>query len=118
MMLGIRVGVIVLGLLAAACGGPSPTPAPVEMIQPIECIGIPANTCQEIVAEARRNARPGTFPVHIRAVCTRAQCTFQEGDVAIDVLYSDGHTESWGMGWSGEIDVAPGDPITPVEQPS
>ena len=110
-----RVGMVVLGLLAAACGGPSPTPTPLEMIQPVECIGVPASTCQEIVVEARRNARPGTFAVRVRAACTRPECTSREGDVAIDVLYSDGRTESWGMGWSGAIDaVEPGPQVDPT----
>lgn len=104
----LQASVLVLvTLVAAGCGGPSPTPTPVRMVPPIECIGVPATTCQELVVQARQNARPGTFPLHIRAVCTREQCTLQEGDVSVDVLYSDGSTESFGMGWSGAIDVGP-----------
>jgi hypothetical protein len=100
-------------VLVLGCGGPSSTPTPVQMIPPVECVGVPAQTCQEIVADARRNARPGTFLVHVRAVCTRAVCTLQDGDVTIDSQYSDGHTESMGMGWSGAIDVAPPPPDVP-----
>lgn len=108
----IRVGLLVLELLLAGCGGPPGPTASLQMVAPVECIGIPAGTCQQIVTDARRNAEPGTFPVRIRAACTRAAgCTLQEGDVSVEVDYSNGRQDAYGMGWAGP---GGGDPAPPV----
>ena len=96
-----RAAFLLVAVLAAGCGGEAASPTPVEFIPPVECIGIPAGTCQQIVTDARRNAQPGTFPVHIRAVCAQPPCTIQQGDVSVDIQYSDGRRDSYGMGWSG-----------------
>jgi hypothetical protein len=111
------VGLVLFALawLIAACVGPPATPTPVKMIAPVECIGVPAQTCQEIVTDARRNAQPGVFLVHVRAVCTRQPaCTLAEGEVTIDAQYTDGSTQSSGMGWSGAIDPALPPPPEPT----
>jgi hypothetical protein len=104
----VAIVLLTLGALVSGCDGGASSPMPIQFIQPVECVGIPARTCQEIVTEARRNAQPGTFPVQIRAVCTQVPCTAEQGMVDIDIQYSDGRRERSGMGWAGAVDV--GDP--------
>ena len=106
-----------LAWILAGCLGTESSPTPVEFLPPVECLGIPASTCQEIVTSARLSAPRGTVPVRIRAVCTQPPCTLQRGDVSIDVTYSDGSTQSSGMGWAGPGagDPAPVAPNLPVE---
>lgn len=111
--MGRRVALAAV-LALAGCGGVAETPRPVDVGPPIECTRIPAQTCQEIVANARREADPGTVPVRIRAMCTRAVCTPQGGDVSVEILYSNGRTDQYGMGWAGAVGVDPGPP-QPVE---
>ncbi|CAN5607722.1 hypothetical protein BH20CHL7_BH20CHL7_13180 [soil metagenome] len=91
----------------AACEPASQATVPVEGIAPVECVGIPEATCREVVAGARGNAAPGTFPVSIRAVCAQPECTAASGDVQVDVQYSDGRRETYNMGWAGP--AMPGD---------
>jgi hypothetical protein len=119
-MRAVGIILIALGALVSGCfGGESATPAPVVLAPMIECVGIPERTCQEIVTEARRNAEPGSVPLSIRATCSIPACTLLNGDVAIEVDYSNGNTMAWGTGWSGaeEPGVAPdpGAPIVPGE---
>ncbi len=106
----LLAAIIGAALLAAGCLDGTPTAAtfgPIDQAQPpIECVAIPARTCQEIVTDARRNADPGTVPVRIRATCTRRPCTLQQGDVSVEVLYSNGRRDSFVMGWAG---TGPGD---------
>ena len=110
-------------LLLAGCAGGTPTAPPADPGQPlVDCQGVPARTCQEIVNDARTNAAPGSFPIRIRAVCTKPPCTPQQGDVSVDIQYSNGRTDSYGMGWSGpmpgDVPVQPepaGEPSLPVE---
>lgn len=95
--------VIVAAAMVCGCGMFDPVvlpPAP-----PVDCRGIPAATCGEIVKDARANAgEPGVVPVSIRAVCTRAACTQAEGEVQVDVRYSDGREDHFTMGWSSAMD--------------
>jgi hypothetical protein len=119
-MRAVGIILIALGMLVGGCfGGGSATPAPVVLAPMIECVGIPERTCQEIVTEARRNAEPGSVPLSIKAACSSPQCTIQNGEVDIEVAYSNGVTSAWGMGWAGaeEPGVAPdpGAPIVPGE---
>lgn len=111
----IRRGLLAVALLVAGCRGLTATAAPVLMGPPVECVGIPAQTCQQIVADARGNAEPGTVPVRIRAVCTALPCTPQRGDVSVEVVYSNGRTDTYGMGWSSAPEPVP--PIGPAELP-
>jgi hypothetical protein len=90
-----------LALLVAACIGEEPVatdPGPGQ--QPAGCIGIPSQTCAEIIADAKRNGDPGTVPVEIRAVCRHAVCTIQDGDAQVDIVYSNGRRDSFVMGWA------------------
>lgn len=114
-----RVVALAIVVLATGCGGPASTRTPVDFVPPVECIGIPAETCQQIVRDARANADPGTFPVRIRAVCSQVPCTPQRGDVSVDIEYSNGRRDSYGMGWAGGIGADPEPPpeavVLPVE---
>ena len=108
---------IAMGALVAGCLGASATLPPPVM--PVQCVGIPAQTCQQIVNDARKNADPGTIPLQIRAVCT-GSCTPAAGNVQVDILYSNNRRDSYGMGWSGAVEPAPGgpapaEPSLPVE---
>ncbi len=119
-MRSIGLILIAFGAIVGGCFGGETAPSPPVVMAPaIECLGIPERTCQEIVTEARRNAEPGSVPLSIRAACTVAPCTLQNGEVSIEVDYSNGNTQAWGMGWSGaeEPGVAPdpGAPIVPGE---
>jgi hypothetical protein len=89
--------------------------------QPVECIGIPAQTCTEIVTDARRNAEPGTFPIRIRAACSRPVCTIRDGQAQVDVDYTNGRHDSFGIGWAGAAPAGgpgrpPGLAIEPICQ--
>jgi hypothetical protein len=110
-MLGL--GTICLGI-AACFGGEVPPPPPVQLQAAVDCQGIPAGTCQEIVTDARRNAEPGTIPVAIKAVCTSPPCTPQSGEVQVEVQYSNGSGQAFSMGWAeaepGEAPVPGGFP--------
>ena len=111
----ILVGVVLAGFVAsvAACEPAPQATVPVEGVAPVECVGIPDSTCREVVANARANARPGSFPVTIRAVCAQAACTHASGEVTVEVLYSDGRRESSVMGWAGPA-IPGGDPGEPA----
>lgn len=116
----IGIVLIALGAIVGGCFGGESAPSPPVVQGPaIECLGIPERTCQEIVTEARRNAEPGSVPLSIRATCSTAACTLQNGEVAIEVDYSNGNTQAWGMGWAGaeEPGIAPdpGGPAVPGE---
>lgn len=113
----MRATIVVLGLLLAGCDAIATSPTPVEFVPPVQCIAIPVATCQEIVDNARTNADPGSVPVHIRATCTRAACTLGEGDVSVEIQYSNGRRDAYGMGWSGPgaVPVGPPAEVLPVE---
>jgi hypothetical protein len=98
------LAVVALASVLSGCLGDS-TLEPLPPGPPVDCRAIPVVTCQQIVNDARTNADPGTAPVQIRAVCTTT-CIPQSGDVKVDVLYSNGRRESYGMNWSGA--AAPG----------
>jgi hypothetical protein len=110
----IRRGLLAVALLVAGCGAIPLPSAPPDLGPPVECLGIPGPTCQQIIDDARANAEPGTVPVRIRAVCT-AVCTLQQGDVSVEVRYSNGRVDTYGMGWSGP-GVAP-PPVVPGALP-
>ena len=109
-----RLGALaaVAALVAGCLGDDSLEPLPPG--PPVDCRAIPAVTCQQIVDDARRNADPGTAPVRIRAVCT-TMCTPRSGDVQVDVRYSDGRRQSYGMSWTG---AEPGAGQAPAPAPS
>lgn len=119
-MRAIGVILIAFGAIVGGCFGGETAPTAPEILAPvIECLDIPERTCQEIVTEARRNADSGSIPVSIRASCSVPPCTLQNGEVSIEVDYSNGNTQAWGMGWSQaeEPGVAPdpGEPAVPGE---
>lgn len=119
-MRGIGIILIAFGAVLGGCFGGESAPSPPVLTAPaMECLGIPERTCQEIVTEARRNAEPGSVPLSIRATCSVAPCTLQNGEVSIEVAYSNGNTQAWGMGWSGAAEPGeppgPGEPAVPGE---
>jgi hypothetical protein len=98
----IKVLAALLGLLLLGCGDePVVSSMPIDGGPPVDCVAIPAATCQTIVNDARSNAEPGTIPIRIRAICTRPPCTIQRGEVEATVQYSNGRTDTYGMAWEG-----------------
>jgi hypothetical protein len=83
---------------------------------PLECIGVPAATCQQAQQDARNNAAPGVVPVRVRVVCTSATCTPETGEVQVDVGYSDGRRDGYEMSWASAGEAPVGEPLElPVE---
>lgn len=119
-MRALGILVIAIGAIAAGCVAGETAPSPPVVTAPtIECLGIPERTCQEIVTEARRNAEPGSVPLSIRAACRSPQCTIQNGEVDIEVAYSNGSGQAWSMGWASAegpgVAPDPGAPVVPGE---
>jgi hypothetical protein len=112
----LAVAILASAFVLVGCIAGAPTPVPVVPGQPfVDCQGVPAATCQTIVDDVRRNADPGSVPVRIKAVCTSPPCTPQGGNVQVEVLYSNGRPDSYGMGWG----AAPAEPAqTPPPEPS
>jgi hypothetical protein len=115
-MTRLVLGVVVL--LFAGCGDGWSSAPPLDALPPVECVGIPAATCQTIVADARRNAEPGTVPIRIRAVCATPPCTIQQGDVNVEVRYSNGRADQYSMGWAGPGAGQPPVPVVPPVEPT
>lgn len=111
------LGALVLATtLLAGCGLMDPVIIPAA--PPVDCRGVPAQTCRHVVSDTRAQARgPGVVPVAIRVACTRAVCADQEGEAQIDVRYSDGSEDHYTMGWSGAVDE-PGQGRRPAPTPS
>jgi hypothetical protein len=103
------ITVLAWALMVAGCMPFAPTPVPIIPGEPIlDCRGIQAVTCQEVVADARLNAEPGEVPVRIQVVCSRLPCTPDSGEADVAVQYSSGRTSTYQMGWSNaEPEVAP-----------
>lgn len=98
------VGSATLALILVACGPESaPVSAPAEQAPqaPITCVGVPQNVCQQMLTDARRDARPGTVVVQMHIVCTQPPCTQQSGQTEAEIVYSDGQRVTFGTGWAG-----------------
>lgn len=103
------LAVAAVAFVVLACG--SSIGSTVIPDQPlVECVGVPPETCRQSLADARRNAAPGTVVVQIRVVCTKLPCTLQNGEAKVDVLYSNGRTESFGTGWAAAAPMPAGPP--------
>ena len=109
------VAIAVLGLMTAACGitggGPTIEPGPA-----FSCVGVPQATCQQTLQDARNNAQVGETVVALRIACTKVPCTDQEGEASVEVGYSSGRRDSYGMGWAGAA-PAPAVPPDPAALP-
>jgi hypothetical protein len=103
------IAVLAWSFVVAGCMPFAPTPVPVIPAEPIlDCRGVLAVTCQEVVADARLNAEPGEVPVRIRVACSRPPCTLASGEADVMVQYSSGRTSTYQMGWSSaEPQAAP-----------
>lgn len=116
--LGI-LGVLVATILLGACDGALATQPPQEPEGPpvVQCLGIPALTCNEHAAGIGPSGS-GARPVAIRITCTRAPCTPQQGEASVEIVYADGTRSSSGFGW---VQAAPGIvkpvPPAPVQPP-
>lgn len=103
------IAVLAWALVVAGCMPFAATPVPIIPDAPIlECRGVLAVTCQEVVADARLNAEPGEVPVRIRVACSRPPCTLAAGEADVVVQYSSGRISTYQMGWSNaEPQAAP-----------
>lgn len=110
--LSAAVALIVTACGVVGTGGLEPLPPG----PPLECVGVPAMTCQQANQDARNNAAPGVVPVRVRVVCTSATCTPEAGEVQVDIGYSDGRRDGYAMSWAsaGEAPVSDPDEL-PVE---
>ncbi len=107
--MGRILAVAVVALMVSACGGSAQsTVIPDQPL--VECVGVPPETCRQSLAEAQQNATPGTIVVQIRVVCTKLPCTLQNGEAKVDVLYSNGRTNSSGIGWAAAAPMPAGPP--------
>jgi hypothetical protein len=107
------IAVLAWSFVVAACMPFAPTPVPIIPEEPIlDCRGVLAVTCQEVVADARLNAEPGEVPVRVQVVCSARPCTLASGEADVAVQYSSGRTSTYQMGWSNaEPQAAPPPPI-------
>ena len=108
--LGLRVAAIVaVSLMLAGCGIVE-SPASLMPGEAFSCVGVPPQTCQQTLRDARTNADPGTTVVALRITCTKVPCTDQEGEASVEVGYSNGRRDSYSMGWAG-AEAAPQPPV-------
>jgi hypothetical protein len=99
---GRLLAVLIVAVLAAACGEPPAEATLDPSLGPaapqVTCLGVPASKCAEFAKQA--TADGGTVPlVAIRIVCSAAPCFEQSGQVAIDIVYADGRRDSTGTAW-------------------
>lgn len=97
------IGVALMAVLTLACA-PEPVPTGVPDAQPqgaFSCVGVPQATCQQMLADARRDAPPGLTVTQMHIRCSIVPCTLQSGQADAEIRYSDGSQSSYGMGWAG-----------------
>lgn len=94
-----------LAVILAACSPETvPTVAPDAPLEgAFSCVGVPPVTCQEMLADARRNASSGVVVVQMHVRCAVVPCTLQSGTAEADIRYSDGSQSTYGMGWAGGL---------------
>ncbi len=114
-----RLVVIVAGLglvtaILAGCAEAAPVTLP-PAAPPIDCRGVPAETCRQAVDDARVNAKPGEFVVQIRVVCVAPSCTQASGEAQVDVLYTNGRHDNYGTRWDSAVDPAQPAPAEPPQ---
>lgn len=75
-----------------------------------ECIGFPAEKCDELAAAIEQDAAPHGGISAYRLACTSGVCTAQEGQGVRTVVFADGQVEDSGFGYTvpGEPPSAPG----------
>lgn len=102
-MIGFLSGMSLAVVLVLACA-PEPVPTGVPDAQPqgaFSCTGLPAGTCQQMLADARRDAPRGVTVVQMHIRCAVVPCTLESGQADAEIRYSDGSQSSYGMGWAG-----------------
>lgn len=105
----LAVAVVAVAMVAACAPEAVPVePANLPAQPDISCVAVPPNVCQQMLADARTNATPGTFLVQMHIRCIRMPCTIARGEAESMVVYSNGETSTMGMGWEGA--VPPGAP--------
>jgi hypothetical protein len=78
----------------AYTGDPAPIPAP-------SCTGLPADVCRRVAASAVDDLPPSKRVASISIACSKAPCTRDRGDTAVQVTFADGTEFATGMGWEG-----------------
>ena len=102
-------------VLLAACGVVSPGEARLPPGTQ-ECIGLDQGQCAQVLRSiaGNPNARPVAWRIRCTSVCDR-----ESGDVEMTITWSDGRTETSGMGWAGALEpgFGPPPPAAPIPTP-
>lgn len=110
----VAAAIVFLSVAALALVGRASTPP----LSPgmTECVGFPADKCDEWVAALEQEAAPHGGLSAYRLVCTSAVCTSQEGKGIRTVVFADGKVEDSGFGYTvpGEPPSSPGRTDAPL----
>jgi hypothetical protein len=99
--------VLVLGACDGGAGGSGGNP--------FQCVGLPASTCERLLADARSQF-PDVPAVSAVIRCTVAACTDVQGEASVRVDFANGRFVEYGTAWEQAV-PAP-NPVPPVGQPS
>lgn len=100
---GILIAVFVVGGCIWEAAPDAPAVGPPQPAASFTCIGVPPVTCQQMLADARMNATPGTVVVRMDIRCTQRSCTLARGEAESTVVYSNGATSTMVVGWEGAL---------------
>jgi hypothetical protein len=92
---------VLAGLLALAACVPSLAPGTRE------CIGFPAEVCQNRVVDLEDEGQSHSGVVGYRIVCTAATCTVASGEGTETVVFGDGTGREGGFGYASAVDPPP-----------
>jgi hypothetical protein len=95
------------GALLAACGGPALLPGTRD------CIGFPAEVCQQQVVELQDEGRVHGGVAAYRLVCTSGICTPDGGEGKVTVVFGDGSGREGGFGYAVPLGTPPEAPSAP-----
>jgi hypothetical protein len=93
---------VAAGALLAACGGPSLLPGTRD------CIGFPAEVCQQQVDELQDEGRSHGGVAAYRLVCTSGSCTVAGGEGMMTVVFADGTGREGNFGYATPVGTPPG----------
>lgn len=78
----------------AYTGDPNPIPAPA-------CVGLAADLCRRVAASTVDSLPPSKRITSIGITCSKAPCTRDRGETAVEVTYADGTGFTTNSGWEG-----------------